>query len=68
MATKLNIPDHQEEAVWVRTWCAVASSVGCKTRDIATNWADACLYDFKVRFRKTDCAPGASAGGKINPA
>jgi hypothetical protein len=52
MAQKLIFTKDIESAVWTRAWCAVASSIGCKDTGVAAKWADACLYEFKQRFRK----------------
>lgn len=37
--------------VWLKAWCAVASSQSCEYYEIATDWADKCLEDFDKRFR-----------------
>jgi len=57
MATKLSIPKNSfspEEVVWVRAWCATASAISCQNTETAARWADACLKDFRQRFRKSE--------------
>lgn len=40
----------QRESVWVQAWIAVANANDCKSPDIATKYADACLKAFDERF------------------
>ena len=42
-----------EREVWLKAWCAVANAFNCETSDAATKWADACLKDFKERFKNS---------------
>lgn len=47
------LPGHPmiDEQVWLTAWAAGISSIGVSQQG-ATNIADACLQDFKARFRK----------------
>jgi hypothetical protein len=44
-------PELTPEEVWITAWTAVAQHPGCGSTDVATNWADKCLFDFNSRFR-----------------
>lgn len=35
---------------WAQTWAAVAGCDSCKSKEVATAWADECLKEFDRRF------------------
>jgi len=35
---------------WAQTWAAVAGCDSCKSKEVATAWADGCLKEFDRRF------------------
>lgn len=41
-----------DQQVWLTAWCAVASCWNTKEQRVCSKWADACLEDFRARFRK----------------
>lgn len=41
-----------DEQVWLTAWSACASCPETSEQNTTTEWADACLRDFKARFRK----------------
>lgn len=53
------------EEIWLQAWCATANAANCKSSEIATKYADACLDAFKQRFpqtgTKTECCQGKSS-------
>lgn len=39
-----------EQEVWLRAWCAVASSAACRQPSIAAGWATKCLEAYRKQF------------------
>ena len=48
------LPAPSREEVWIRAWCAVASTEACTTREQATRWDDACLNAFDQVFNHNE--------------
>lgn len=55
------------DEVWLRAWCATASAGDCRTCDVADDWADHAVKQYKARFAFESPERGVGKDWKLFP-